>query len=307
MTPPPHPPDAPAPEPDPRDVPEVDDLDLAASDLLDGVGPTTGPQPLEPGATDPTTPIEPAAVEARAAQLRTAVDALAEPIQQPDTTTREAQIRRALAAGRRRDLAPAVPPEAAAGRSRAIGVRARRAMAAAAAILVVLLGAVAVAHLASNHEPGTQTASVAGSAATTTEPGAQPDAALPQAGTPIPSDGDLLADLGSFADADALVARARQQPAGGQFSPSSGPTSTVAGSSTQAGAGVVNGENATTCLAAVRRGRGELGPLDLAARATLAGQPVEVFVFRAGPAPAEGARVLAVRPTDCHVVVDRPL
>ncbi len=306
MTDPANPPPAPEPASDPWPVPEVDDLDLAASALLDEAGSGSDQSTSDQGVRADGSPRGSTAVEARAAELRSVVEALAEPMDQPDTSIRDAQLHRALASGRLTDD-PADALGAGGGGSGRGGARARRWLAvAAAAVALLLVGGLAVAHLASSHSPGAQTASVAGSAAaTTTSPAAQPDAALPQAGTQSSASLAQLPDLGSFATADALVARVGRHQANGRFSGLFGPTSTVAGATSQPSAGVDRTDDGSTCEATVRAGRHDLGPLDQVARASVAGQAVGVLLFAAGPAPADVARVVAVRPADCQVVVDR--
>jgi hypothetical protein len=294
--------------PDPWPVPEVDELDLAASAWLDEAG--SGGRAPEPGVPAGGPARGPGEVEARAAQLRPAVEALAESIQQPDTRIRDEQLRRALAARRLADDPSTDPAGTLVGGGYPSGrlvAGARRGLAVAAAIGLLLVGALAVAHLASSHGPGAHTASVAGAAASTTQAAADPDAALPQAGVQGSASLDQLQDLGSFADADALVARVGQHQGNGRFKGLFGPATTAAGPEAQASAAATAGlaERSETCEAAVRAARHDLGPIDQVARASLAGQAVEVLLFGAGPAPTEVARVVAVRPADCQVVVDR--
>ena len=293
---------APDPEPDHRPLPEADDVDLAASAVIDGVDPH-----LDVAAGEVAGPA-PEVVEARVAQLRPAVEALTQPIQQPDTRVRDEQVRRAIST-RSVAEAGAADHDLVGERSQPRAPAARRWLAAAAAIAVLVVGALAVARLASGHGPRAQTASRADTAAgSTTQPAAQPNAAAGGVAAAGPSSIDQLPDLGSATDADGLVVLVHQHQANGRTGPASGPTTTtVAGPSAgAASSGAGTAEDDATCVTTVQATHPGLGPLDLVARASLAGQTVEVLVFQAGSAPASAARVLAVRPSDCQVLVDRP-
>ena len=117
---------------------------------------------------------------------------------------------------------------------------------------------------------------------------------------------DQLPDLGSAADADALVALVRQHRAASPEGAAPSPTTTVAGPSHAASAGVGSTTDDAACVTSVQTAHPDLGPIDLVAHASLAGQTVEVLVFGTASNPVSGARVLAVRPADCQVLVDRP-
>ena len=280
----------------PEPVPEVDDLDLAASAAIDGVAPQleeTVDGVAAPGSRE---------LEARVARLRPVVDALSNPVQQPDTRIRDDQVRRALSVAEADGAASARSDTGAPSRPARPPVR--RWLAAAAAIAVVVVGALALARLASSHGPRAQTASVAGTGTrSTAAPAAGPSEALGGASAAGTSNVDQLPDLGSAADADALVTLVRRHQANDQAAAPSLPTTTVFGSSATPGAGATPPNSA--CATSVQAAHRDLGPLDLVARASLAGQRVEVLVFRTGSTLTDGLRVLAVRPSDCRVLVDR--
>ncbi len=308
MTTPPHP--RPTPGPEPWPVPPADELDLAASELVDRVAPTsqgghaespTGgraevahpdrSQPERNGAS---------AVEARAAKLRPVVDALGESIQQPDTSVRDAQIRQALAV-RGAAQAASAPADDGVRQIRPSRPLARRWLAVAAALLVLVAGGWVVAHLAGSSTT-TRSASIAGPANGSTT-------SVPRAAYAAPATGAAdLPDLGAASDGADLVARVRQHQASSAERAASAPTSTVVPtpSAPSAASGEPQAAIVTACTGGVRATHPELGPIDLVARATVGGQAVDVLVFAAA-SPAEPARVVAVRPTDCRVVVDQPL
>ncbi len=300
MTPPLDPNPAPDPEPHQTPVPEVDDLDLAASAVIDGVASHLGDSAHEVASQSPET------LEARVAQLRPVVAALGHPIQQPDTRVRDEQVQRALSTARAGGVGPEHPAVASAP-SRPGGPPLRRWLGVAAAIAVLVVGALALARLASTHGSRAQTASRAQAAAgSTTAPAAQPNAAASGAAPAGPPRVDRLPDLGTAADANALVALVRRHQANSRTGLPSNPPSTVAATGANATSGAGADENGSACVTSVRAEHRDLGPTDLVARASLAGQTVEVLVFGPGSTPARGARVLAVRPSDCQVLVDRP-
>jgi hypothetical protein len=278
--------------------PDPDELDRAASDLVDG---------LADGADPSLGPAEQVDLAGRVDRLHRVTEALGQEIQQPETSVRDEQIARAVARGQAqvaRALAPATPLRPIRNDQATLGRRRVRTVLAAAAALVALVAGILVVQRVA-HDRGSRTTR----AAIATAPTAQATAGGPEAagpagtGTPF----EQLPDLGSATDAGQLGALvtgrlALEGPAIAGQTPSS--TASVAGPGASPTPDA-SGASAPSCEASIRAAHRDLGGLGLAARASLAGQPVEVLVFE--PTATGGrARLFAASPTTCTVLVDRP-
>jgi len=274
-----------------------DQLDLAASLAIDGQDPADALDGHMP------TPAERREIEARTARLRSVVDAVAAPVAPPTTERRAAQLEAAAAALGRADPSGAVTPISTRTRRRP-RARAVAPWAVAAAIAAVI--AVAVSALTGQkHERYAATSAAEGGTATVAPTTTvAPVAGVPQYGAQS-KPATAPTDLGSFADAGALAARARDALSSRALT--AGPAATQRATAS----GTVPASTSTTCSSALRR----LAPRDTTvvydAEAVLGTNPVRVVVY----APATGAQtststsrtLVVVDTATCHVLVDRPL
>jgi hypothetical protein len=331
-----------SPPPPTPQLPEPDDLDLAASDLIDGDRALLGRPESRPADDPGTTASRPVdgepgdALAQRVERLRPVVDALREPVPPPATSIRDEQIWRALTqpgasaatstagpaasastsdglAGpegldqlARRRHAPGLDGNHPPGGARS-GGRSPIVLAVAAAVLVLVVGAaLVVAHIGSTSRQDKQVAATAGTAPGTTgdRGGATAGAptAAPAAGTGPELDLAGLTNLGAAKDAAGLAALVQRHQA---TSSATGEPEGPGAQSEQASRTAAPAAPSPGCEAAVRAARGDLGALSLRARATLAGRPVEVLLFAPGTGSAVG-RLVAVDPQTCEVLVDRP-
>jgi hypothetical protein len=281
------------------------ELDLAASLAIDGQEMSDQPMSVD----------DRRRVEARIAELRPAVAAVAEPVTPPTTEARARQIASALAVVSDGD--PGGAPAPAARRPGRQRVRTFAPWAAAAAVVVLVV--VALASLTSHgnsHSSSTSAAfepvagTVAGLATTTAPVSPQ----LREYGAAAPGL-DTLADLGSVATIDQLDALAR-----GALSA----TTTTTGSDRNLSTGVAGPGQASSltttlalssaknsaverCLGAAGSLRPTLGPVVLQARATVGTHQVVVVVYEPTGAGHGQRYLVAFEMPSCKILVDHAL
>jgi len=268
-------------------LPDPDGLDRAASDLVDG---------RADASTTSLGPAEQEDLARRVERLRRVTRALGQEVQQPDTHVRDEQIARAVAEGRARATqsgAPPTPVRPIRDGQRVWPRRHRGILAAAAAVVALVTAILVVQRVAADHGSRASRAAIAIAPGAQATPGGPLAAGPASAGTPF----GQLADLGSATDADQLAAMVADRLAG--------PAPPVSARTPTPGAATADGSTAgPSCQAPLRAAHPDLGNLRLAARATLAGQPVEVLVF-APTTPGQPARLFAASATTCTVLVDR--
>ncbi|HEY5153802.1 MAG TPA: hypothetical protein VIJ47_03640 [Acidimicrobiales bacterium] len=297
-------------------LPEPDPADLLASARLDG------------DASLPLGTVDPDEVAARSAELQLVIDRLGEPVTLPPAGVMDDQIARAIAS---LDIADApegdplgtTPPgdNVVSLTERPKGRNASRrwvALAAAAAVVVAIAGAVALGNQPHTSSFDTVAAPVAGSDApsSSTPPeinqldsSGGPSSSTTAGASTAPKASEVP-DLGAVASAEALSAEVKQEsPTLAAATESSTTTQAVAATTSTAVnlpvAPLLAPVAVPSCDASVRASVPSLGELVFSATAVYQGVPVEVLVYR-GSQPSS-YRLIAAQADTCAVLVDRLL
>ena len=249
------------------------------------------------------------------AELRPAIAAVGEPVAPPSAEVRARHIAAALAAAS--DPVASTP-----GREvRPIGRRRVRTIApwaaAAAAVVAVVVALAALAGQSGTRSADTASKNETATGAAVSEPSSTTVPVSPQSSGYASARGlDALIDLGSVSTAGELDARARGAIPASTESIGSGANLGRTGSRSVSASTSTTSPAVGTATLSVPLGRcvaapgalsTPLGPVVLQARATVAGHPAGVLVYRASAADDGRLHLVAFDAATCRVLVDRPL